>query len=367
MPVDLITVGGLERRRETGFGLIKAVDVKGRNAQVQIDAERLTDPVTGWADTTDGGWSTILTARDEARRVRYVVDVHHRNDADRAKPLAALGNREKVRDLVELAIVDGEGRIIGSPYGRAPQPEGSPAAAAPVSTPPPPAAPPAPPAAPEAPAGDVEAPPPPPAPEEAPDGSTGPPACARCGVELRNVRVLVTPEGRVHRDGCPAGADQHGTGTAAARPPRLEEARPWQLHNTDGSLNLGSFAMTAAACMADAAFEVIAARAAATGNPISFPSVDRLAETLLKVADRVQSAVRPDGRHDRLDNSHTRARGAVLTALKAHPVPFDAAGDTAEERARALEQARATWLSRLEGDARDLLRLAVRLTEADGT
>ena len=121
-----------------------------------------------------------------------------------------------------------------------------------------------------------------------------------------------------------------------AKGPRREELKPWEAHNPDGSVNLGSYAFTAAVGMVELAGELVVNRArvdnATRGVPLEAPSAGKvkfLAGWLLSAADHVQADLRRDGRVDRMDNSHTRARGAIRSALDLYPVPW---GATPEQR-----------------------------------
>lgn len=145
----------------------------------------------------------------------------------------------------------------------------------------------------------------------------------------------------------------------ARRGPREEEGKPWQRYNTDGSVNLGSYAYTAAVGTVELATRLLLDRARTAaleaGTPIEAPSrkvVTYLARTLLTAADTVQAAIRNDGQVDRQDNSHTRARGAIRDALDLYPVPFG-----------ATDEDRADWLEALTGHATMLLEVALTVVE----
>ena len=132
---------------------------------------------------------------------------------------------------------------------------------------------------------------------------------------------------------------------------RIAEGKPWEPFNSDGSLNLGSYEVLAAAGMTELAHELMLARAVEVGHQVfSLDTMRRLARTLLGVADAVQAAVRSDGRSDRMDASHTRARGVVRTALEAYPVPWDG---TAGEKA--------AWVAQLTAWSTEILRCSIEL------
>lgn len=135
---------------------------------------------------------------------------------------------------------------------------------------------------------------------------------------------------------------------------RVAEARPWEPYNSDGSLNLGSYEVLATAGMVELSHELLLARS----GPGSFTmdELRRLARTLLAAADQVQANVRSDGRSDRMDASHTRARGAIRTALEAHPVPWGVPSEppSPAEKAAWVEELVA-WATLLMEAAVDLL------------
>lgn len=138
--------------------------------------------------------------------------------------------------------------------------------------------------------------------------------------------------------------------------PRVAEGRPWERLNSDGSVNLGSYSIQASISMVELAHELLSARRAEEGlqGPPPIRQVKALAARLLKAADTAQAIVRADHHCDRLDNSHTRARGAVRVALRSHPVPW-----TGEPE--ALELARKQWVEDLATYASALVTTAMEL------
>src|SRR3954453_11836363 len=97
-----------EVRVETGTGLIEKFELKpgARNAHVIIKATHtnLREPVSAWADTFDGAvWPTVTAAHEERFEVEYRIEVKRKDGVDKSKPIAELGNREKVRDLAAVA------------------------------------------------------------------------------------------------------------------------------------------------------------------------------------------------------------------------------------------------------------------------
>lgn len=381
-----------EYRRETGTGIITAVDRSGgRNHYVTINAEHLAEDVKGWADSHAGTIAqTITAAHEQGQRIAYVIDVHRTRSTDPAIPFAELGRRQKVRDLVEVYPVNGAGdpvAVVGdtpdSAADRQRRHVGYREAEAAAQrrteqadpTPPDPVA-----AASER-LEELTGQTAPPA-DQAPPAATGPlRPCPRCGHPLGTLPLRRGSAGMEHRecpevDGpvdvaeeaasaaedaatdtsppigagegpqeqgdAPSGPQEPPTGSAPLSPPaarsprrgRHEEARPWDYYNTDGSLNPGSYAMTAAVGMVELAAQLILEHnrvtGAATGRPVETPTrgqVLNLARRLIGAADEVQMNIRADGYSDRMDMSHTRARGAIRSALDLYPVPFGAERD----------------------------------------
>lgn len=145
--------------------------------------------------------------------------------------------------------------------------------------------------------------------------------------------------------------------TDQARPgPRMEEGKPFQRTNSDGGVNLGSYAIQAALGMVELAHELLVEHRQHEhfAGPPPPNHIHALAARLLDAADKTQQMVRADGHFDRMDNSHTRARGAIRVALKSHPVPWDV--DPA-----VREGTRAKWVDDMAAYAAELIRIAVRL------
>lgn len=144
----------------------------------------------------------------------------------------------------------------------------------------------------------------------------------------------------------------------APRGPRVAEGRPWDRHNSDGSINLGSYAIQASVGMVELAqklcLEHMRAQSKQDGEKrtLDLAQVRSVANALLSAADMAQAAVRADGRFDRMDNSHARARGATRMAIDAFPVPFGA--DLDEQK---------IWCKTVALHAAALIKLAVELDQ----
>lgn len=362
MGVALITTDTGELRRETGYGRVTKVEHDGRrNAHVRIDAEHLRQPVQGWADTEDLNlWPIVGRAHQEDLRVAYVVDVHRRRNVDPAIPFAELDRNDKVRDLVYLAVVDRNGSIL-SASGEVPtmptQQAATPAQAAQDG--------------PRSSGGTGNASQASTAAQRPQDGPEH--ACQECDAfpfatagelaEHMREHVADVEAGRTtEEDDEPAPREPRpAPAMRGRRGPKIAEAKPWEPHNSDGSLNLGSYAVTASLGFAELAYELVIERirtdAAVRGMAMeapSFPQVRSLTRVLLRAADRVQANVRSDGRVDRMDASHTRARGAVRSVLDLYPVPW---GATDEERT--------AWEEVLVEQGTELLRIGIALVDPE--
>lgn len=138
------------------------------------------------------------------------------------------------------------------------------------------------------------------------------------------------------------------------RGPRIKEGRPFDAENSDHSVNVGSFATTAGAGVVELAQQLLLART--PGEVPRMAMVKGLAQRLLWAADVVQASIRADGHVSRMAGSHTRARGAVRSAVEVYPLPATDGLD--DDAAEAL---RATWLSQVVERALDLLSLGVAL------
>lgn len=133
--------------------------------------------------------------------------------------------------------------------------------------------------------------------------------------------------------------------------PKHVEAKPWDDENSPGEPNPGSYSYAAAAGMASLAATVL--RTIDPDNVPDRPRILYLARILLRTADIVQAVIRADGHVDRSATSHTRARGAVHTAIEILPPPLGADDATRNQ-----------WEIALTDLAIDLLDVAAQLNNA---
>lgn len=301
MAKGLEVIDGVEVGVETGTGILTALDTTRRNwgCSFAADHVNLKKPVNGWLDpgvNKDSALAAVATeVHAKALRVAYRIEIRRKPDQRTDVPLAEIANFDRLRDVTDLVPIGDQGGVPASwsrPASSGPAPAAQQAPAGPETEPP--AHDDAPPPQ-EAPGGDQE----PPDDAPPPDDGDAPPSAAPTG----------------SRDG--------------KRGPRIEEAKPWQPYNTDGELNLGSYAVQGVEGLVLLAHDLLLARARFLAQTEGKPPVDPtpgqlrgLARRLLEAADRIQASVRSDGHFDRMDGSHTRSRAAMRSALEAHPVPW---------------------------------------------
>jgi hypothetical protein len=308
-----------ELRRETGYGQIEDVKLPAgkRNAQVVIKAEQLKDPVQGWVDST-GDRDTYLaavSAQEQGQRIYYQIDTHRKDSVDVSIPFESLGRGDKVRDVRVIQAVNGKGQPIS---GSVPE------------------------------QGPVEQPTLPvsgngPGNEEAATG----PGASSTGEESPGQGAAAAP--------APAASSAPGD-RSGKRGPRIVEGKPWEPMNSDGSLNLGSYAVQAAEGMSLLAQDLLVSRwrAGDAEAPPTQGQIRSLARLLLIAADRAQASARADGHADRMDNSHSRSRAAVRAALDIYPVPFG-----------ADQAARDAWLEDITKHASEFLGTVLSLVDRE--
>lgn len=285
MAIATITVEGEgEVLVQTGVGYVSTLNPPGkRNAKLEITAvePKLRYPLRATVDTLDDAlYQRVRKAHEGKFLVEYRIETHRLNGVSGDKPIADLEKEEKASRLYRLE------RAAGAAQAEAPQ---------------------------AAPAAQQAPPPPPPAPTPQANSHQAPPAPP--AAESRPVENQPDPP-------------QNGNG----RRGRIAEPRPWErtIQLPEGEIpNLGSYAVTAAVGMSEYAYELLVKTRRERGRDLRPPreQVKVMAAMLLEASDAVQRAVRPDGCMDRMDNSHTRARGAVRTVIEALGVPWEQVSD----------------------------------------
>lgn len=350
---------GSEVSVETGLGWISKVDEpRGRNAKVEIRAEHLAKPVNCWADTADAPlYDLVRQACAEGARVSYRVVVKRKKDQPSGVPLAEIPTEGRIRDLEQ---VERAGGVVAPSTPTGPPPTLSAAAAqTPVAAPTPPTT------RPEA--------------SEAGSGQQGPQSgkvCGLCHQPVAGGPPCRTVKGEVQHIECPGAVDESradvpagplpsdpprseptSPSTSNGSGPRMAEGKPWEFYNSDGSLNPGSYAYSAAEGIVLLANDLLLARARAAEGEFKPPTegqVRHLARRLLKAADRAQANLRDDGHVARMASSHSRCRAAVRASLEVYPVPWLATSEQIDE-----------WEDNLVAHAGLILRLTVELVDPE--
>jgi hypothetical protein len=160
-------------------------------------------------------------------------------------------------------------------------------------------------------------------------------------------------------------ADDGGTPLTVAPPTarrtsKRAEGRQWDEINNDGTPNVGSYAVLAAAGMVELAVELLAA----AGRPLTVELVRWAAGRLLEATDAIQAAVRADGRSDRMVNSHARARGALRTAITHCPFPAASASADGTVPAGQVDVVH-RWHADAVAIGANLLTVAVEISGTD--
>lgn len=390
MAVAMITDHRGEVRVETGVGTILKIEPKGdRNVKVTIRAEHLREDLSCWVDRQGPTWSRVEWAiAHPDHRLWYRIDVHRGRGVAVDVPYAQLANRQKVRDLVHLCrpedapaeITAGAAPAAASSQVAKSEPaKPAPAAAAPAA---------ASPSQDEHPddvrlrartkaleqlgtalrsgqpaevikfliemaedlgasKADIDRVADAARPKQPAEQATGQPAAdlprqalngARDPDSIRERRPNPPIEESPAAAADPAAPLMSRTSGLTRRPqPIATDARPWEPTNSDGRLNLGSYAAGAVLEFVNLAGRllVLRARQRAEEDPnyeLRAPTrrqIYGLASQLILCADTVQVRMREGGRVDRMSASHKVARQVVREGLDAFPVPW---GASAEDR-----------------------------------
>lgn len=342
---------GVEVSVETGFGWITSVaepSGQGRNVSVEIRAEHLNKPVKAWVDTAEVAlYAAVRELCAGGVRIAYRVVVKRKRNQPTDCPLADIPTDGRIRDLEHVERVAG---VVA--------PDAAPVAA--------------------------DAPPPPTTRPEAspsPTASSGPQSdplvCGGpCGGRLNDGRPVRRVHGVMQHVECPAvdpaaalddrpppdprGGNGGATPATSTSGPRIAEAKPWEFYNSDGSINPGSYAYSAAEGMVLLASDLLLARARSVADgpdgfkPPTEGQIKALARRLLRAADSAQTTIRNDRHVARMANSHQRARAATRAALEAYPVPWGATSTELDH-----------WVGELAGHAAALLRVTVGLLDPE--
>lgn len=340
---------GVEVGVERNEGTFRRVDYAfgKRNALVSIDVPGLSKPVTASIDTDDPTvWTVAQEMQRTGGRFQFRIEIHRDRSVDPTIPF----------DEVPKDTTSRHRRLVWMQAAGA-------AGSAPAATP-------APMASQSVAAGD------PTDPRIYPKVEGQPLVCPLCGdlIGTHPARKHMATGRFAHVD-CLT-AEQTGQANPAPAPaptaapapapmaqaeptrpgPRRMEAKPYERQDSDGLLNPGSYAIQAAVGMVELADEMLTAKRLRDGEqgPPPLHHVKFLAARLLQAADQVQRGMRSDGHFDRMDNSHTRARGAVRSAMVHFPFPF--VGEPG-----ALEGLRNRWVDDVATYAVGLITIAIEL------
>lgn len=318
---------------QTGTGKVKSLVESGNNVNVFMEVEGLKHPVSGWTSKSENIYPMLVEAHSQGREFTYRIESQRKNGIDRKTPLADLRPnmevaKENTRNLFVGIDSTYSSEMVTNPAedphagGRVPatDPRNAPAAAAPTST-----------------GGGFSA-------QQALTGL----ANARHGGLPASVvdaaSALALAAGASVEQVLAAGFDaqQGEQGPREVRRAVAAEGKPFVAINTDGRVNIGSYAVQAACGAESLAAELMRQNAAevaeahnagvAAGEvegdlvepqPVNFKNAAALGALLLSLADRVQVALSGANRPDRMATSHSRSRSFVYDAVKnRYPVPF---------------------------------------------
>lgn len=380
MSVSLIHRDGAEVRVEDGVGKVITIDPpKGdrQNVKVTIRAPHLREAVSAWTEVGAEVLKRCQWALERDADVAYVVEVKRKRTIAADLPLKDLAGRDKVRELVSIERPE---NAPARPVDEAPPAAPAPAPAAPA------------PAARRGPSKeqadalgalaearrtgasnaivgalvraareicpDIEVQRvldnnqrpltrhhgPVPAEEDpwANEGADAPAAATEAPpAPVSDLASYRDPDGVAERSPAarpiaePAGGEGRPpsavSGLTRQRTAVASDGRPWDYFNTDGRINLSSYAAGAVLEMVELASRLMVTRGRQRhaedpeNHPLAAPSregISDLAGALLHVVDSVQAKMRDGGRVDRMAASHKLARRAVREGLDLYPVPW---------------------------------------------
>jgi len=166
------------------------------------------------------------------------------------------------------------------------------------------------------------------------------------GIGETSVKVAITAKpGQVSSRRSTEQSDSNDT-----KEPNMYEPKPWDETNDDGSLNLNSYAATAAFGIVEIAVESLSDN----GQDITATNVRAYAQTIEHILEDVFATV-SEGEPSFQAGCHTRLRGAVRTSLATIPAPFGGDSD-----------AWAKWVKRITTRTRAIAITAIALWEGEG-
>ena len=126
---------------------------------------------------------------------------------------------------------------------------------------------------------------------------------------------------------------------------KFRGTKPWD-EKIDGELNPNSYSAQAALGLTQRAYAVLNA---AEGIKVNRANLEALTRTFIEITGQIQQEL-TGGDVVLADNSHTRARGLLFTALEANPIPFGASTDELD-----------SWFETLVRHGKILARVGMRL------
>ena len=138
--------------------------------------------------------------------------------------------------------------------------------------------------------------------------------------ETSTVTAVTIPTSCTRDDGARQLSEGRGTDGAETinqKEDTMYEPKPWEETNEDGTLNLNSYAATAAFGIVEIAVEQLHAN----GQKITGANVRAFSQTLEIILDSVFREL-GDGEPSFAAGRHTRLRGALRTSLETIPAPF---------------------------------------------
>ena len=336
---------------QTGTGTVKALEENGKNILVKMSVEGLKHPVQGWTSKDENIFAILAEAKESGREISYRIEAQRKDGVPRETPIAELRpNAEEGAKHTRQIFVGADGTLSSEALTN---PAEDPLSGGRVSALNPRTAPQQQPAGGAASGGGFSV-------EQALAGL----AKARQGglppTVVDATAALALAAGASVEQVMAAGVDEQTTQQRREiRRAVASEAKPFIAYNTDGRVNLGSYAVQAAVGAESLAADLIIANNVALAEahnaavdagdvagehvepqPVDFKNAAALGAILLGLADRVQVDSIGGGRPDRMATSHSRARGLVYDAVKnRYPVPFgqDADAQTAWKQAIVAE------------------------------
>lgn len=329
---------------QTGTGVIEKIEGRDddkRNAKVVIksDNAKVSRPIQGWLAKDDPLFAVVCEAFEQGRTVTYRAEAQRKQGKDRTTPIAELRPNVDVAKENCINIIAGIDGMLSTEAltnpAEDPQPGGRIRATEPA---------------------------------RAQQRPQSPNASTSSGVDVEAALTAVVTARRAGLSegvvdaavalALAAGATAQQVSTAGVeavtpqqRPEHRAavavEAAPFTAYNTDGRVNLGSYAVSAAFAaerfayeMIKANHEAVAAAAKADVEPVHLGQALGMARVILHIADAVQVGAYGGGKPNRMRKSHNHARSLVFDAIRErHPIPFGKPDEQNQWRENVIAEA----------------------------